>query len=241
MKIKEITEAQMAGQYKIVKTGPEGTTLQSPDMHTMLTLDPEAAKGIVQNPDNPNEFTLSQQVAQGMTNQQQPGQQGGIKQGATVEIPANEGHDEGNHEFELEIENPNWNPDDENSYDTLRVGVNYSIYGEERPATWGYHGGEPSEHPEIDELSVVDLDTGEDITDSIDTSEIEQAIWHHEKKKEHDLEEKVGGDDTDDFIRDVTDKEFEKVNRPGVGNRSPVAEQQLKTELDKMLTIAGLR
>jgi len=154
MKIKEITEMQMAGQYKIVKTGPEGTTLQSPDMHTMLTLDPEAAKGIVANPDNPNEFTLSQQAAMGV-NPQQAQQPMGPKQGATVEVPANETQN-----------------DDDNE----------------------------------------DSDAKE-----------------------------IGGDPTDDFIDDVTDKEFEKVNRPGVGNRSPVAEERLKTELDKMLTIAGLR
>jgi hypothetical protein len=88
MKVKDIVEG-MAATYKIVKTGPEGTTLQSPDMHTMLTLDPEATKGIVADPNNPNHFVLSQAQASGTTTQ--PGQQQqGPAQGAEVEIPANE-------------------------------------------------------------------------------------------------------------------------------------------------------
>ena len=229
MKIKEITEAQMAGQYKVVKTGPEGTTLQSPDMHTMLTLDPQAAKGIVQNPENPAEFTMSQQVATGMTNQ--PGQQmGGIKQGATVEIPANETMGGQHYDTTAEIMNPayvaweNGEGDEDNPPpETIRVGINYSISGEHRPATWGYHGGEPAEHPEIDDASVFDLETGEDITDQVvDNSEVEDAIWADAESSRDDdfdvpdddyYDEDVGGDPTDNFIDDVRDKEFEKSNK----------------------------
>jgi hypothetical protein len=226
MKIKEITEAQMAGQYKIVKTGPEGTTLQSPDMHTQLMLDPEATKGIVANPDNPNQFTLSPQVAQGTTSQQ-PGQQGGIKQGATVEIPTTEGHgDNFEYQFETEIDDQEGNP--------VRVSIEYNIYGEERPETWGYHGGEPAEHPEIDAVKVTNLDTGEDITDQVD---VEDVIWddfEHQSQSAADdvsdynldFDENVGGDPTDDFIDDVRDKEFEKFNESG--------------DLDRIRKLSGL-
>jgi hypothetical protein len=212
MKIKEITEAQMAGQYKVLKTGPEGTTLQSPDMHTMLTLDPEAAKGIVQNPTNPAEFTLSPQVATGTTNQLDQ-QQGGIKQGATVEVPANEAQGGGNFDnsFEDTIE-------DENG-DYINVRIDYTITGEERPATWGYHGGEPAEHPEIDDAQVINLDTGEDISDKVDSDMINDMIWNDADKHSssnddipYGVDENVGGDPTDEFIDDVRDKEFEKAN-----------------------------
>lgn len=247
MKIKEITEAQMAGQYKIVKTGPEGTTLQSPDMHTTLTLDPEASKGIVANPDNPNEFTLSQQAAMGTP--MQPGQQpNGPKQGATVEVPANEGMG-GHYDMTMSVLNPafsaweNGEGDEDNPPpETIEVGVNYSISGQYRPATWGYHGGEPEEHPELDDLTVIDLETGKDITNEIDTSEVEERIWDIENDREpdFDVDENIGGDPTDDFIDDVRDKEFEKYNAPGREQRSTVSESS-KAELEKMLTIAGLR
>ena len=208
MKIKEIKEG-LAATYKILKTGPEGTTLQSPDMHTTLTLDPEASKGIVQSPDNPDQFVLSAAQAAGTTNQAQPV---GPKQGAQVEIPATEGMGD-DYDLILDIDNPNWDENDENSYDTIRVGVNYSISGRYRPATWGYHGGEPEEHPELDDVSVVDVDTGEDVSDKVNMDEIEQAIWKHEKDSEDDYyDEDIKGeeDPTDSFISDVTDKEFEK-------------------------------
>lgn len=245
MKIKEITEAQMAGQYKVIKTGPEGTVLQSPDMHTTLTLDPQAAHGIVQNPDNPNELTLSQQTAMGNTNQ--PGQQqNAIKQGATVEVPANENMGGQHYDMTAEVTNPAYaawenGEGDENNPppEVIKVGINYSISGEERPATWGYHGGEPAEHPEIDDASVFDLETGEDITNQVDSSEIEEAIWADAESSQDDdfvepddnyddryYDEDVGGDPTDDFIDDVRDKEFEKHNK--------------SSELDHIKRLSGL-
>lgn len=245
MKIKEITEAQMAGQYKIIKTGPEGTTLQSPDMHTTLSLDPEASKGIVANPDNPNEFTLSQQAAMGTA--AQPGQQPiGPKQGATVEIPANENTGGRNYDMTAEVTNPaytaweNGEGDEDNPPpETIHVGINYSISGSERPATWGYHGGEPAEHPEIDDASVFDLETGEDISGQVDSDEIDDAIWAHADTSADDdfdipddnyddryYDEDVGGDPTDDFIDDVRDKEFEKYNK--------------SSELDHIRKLSGL-
>jgi hypothetical protein len=226
MKIKDIVVKEgLAATYKIVRTGPEGTVLQSPDMHTTLTLDPEASKGIVQNPDNPNQFTLSQAQAAGTTNPQQPQ---GPKQGAEVEIPANEGMG-GSYDMTTTVMNPafiEWEngAGDENNPppETIKVGVNYSISGEERPATWGYHGGEPAEHPELDDVSVFNLETGEDITDQINIEDIEDEIWKDaERSADNDFvepddyyDETIGGDPADDFIDDVTDHEFEKAASP---------------------------
>ena len=45
----------------------------------------------------------------------------------------------------------------------LEVGVDYSMSGSYKPATWGYNGGEPEEYPEIDEYTVYDLATGREI------------------------------------------------------------------------------
>lgn len=210
MKIKEITSEGLGAQYKIIKTGPEGTVLQSPDMHTTLQLDPQASKGIVQNPNNPNQFTLSQAQATGTTDQQQTPI--GPKVGGEVEVPANEDAGGGGYDIETTITNPNFDDSDENSYSDISVGINYSISGEDRDATWGYHGGEPPEYAEIDEVTVVNLETGEDITDLVDSDELDSIIWDHEKKKE--MDETVGGDSTDEYIDSVTDQEFEKANKP---------------------------
>jgi len=59
-----------------------------------------------------------------------------------------------------------------------------------------------------------------------------------------DVGGKSGGDETDDFIDDVKDKDFERKNRnPGSGNRGPISGGKLKEtdELYKWLTIAGIK
>lgn len=99
------------------------------------------------------------------------------------------------HHYDMELKVENWenpeDPNDENwpAYRTL--GINYSISGKYRPATWGYHGGEPEEHPELDEIEVFDAETGQPIQNlpkEID-DQIEQAIWKDaEKRKEDDFE-----------------------------------------------------
>ena len=88
----------------------------------------------------------------------------------------------GSFDTELTISNPFFDPNDSSDEDTpeeIDVGVDYNISGDYRPSTWGYHGGDPEEYPEIEITRVVDLDTGEDITNEIsqDASDyIEQQI-----------------------------------------------------------------
>ncbi len=225
MKIKDIVIREgLAATYKIVKTGPEGTVLQSPDMHTTLTLDPEASKGIVQNPDNPNQFTLSHAQATGTTDQTQPQ---GPKQGAEVAIPANEGMG-GSYDMTWTIANPDFNAEDDDSPEEIDVGINYSMSGKYIPARINYSDYDhPAEYPELDELHVYNLETGEEITDRIDTSEIEQAVYDRADQQGYDddgyddryddrYDEVIGGeeDPTDKFISDVEDKEFTAANKP---------------------------
>ena len=95
----------------------------------------------------------------------------------------------GNYDLELEVEN--WqqpeDPDDENWPFYLTLGINYTTYGEHRPASWGYSGGEPEEHPELDEVTVHNAETGEEIQSIPDDvqRQIEDAIWkHYESKKD---------------------------------------------------------
>lgn len=90
------------------------------------------------------------------------------------------------YDAELTIPNPDYSDEldieDENDpryYSDIDVGVNYSISGSYRPATWGYHGGEPEEHPEMEITDVVNLQTGEDISDRVDMDEIEAELWKH--------------------------------------------------------------
>jgi hypothetical protein len=53
----------------------------------------------------------------------------------------------------------------------------------------------------------------------------------------------IGGDATDEFIKDVTDKKFTRANRPNGNNgtASPVPKLKETDELYKWLTIAGLK
>ena len=76
---------------------------------------------------------------------------------------------DGDHDIDnVYVSNPNFNPDDDNSSDELLVTVTFDIEGEDRPATWGYHGGEPAEHASASIMSVYGED-GVDIWDDLDS------------------------------------------------------------------------
>ena len=85
MKVKDIMR-EANTTYKVIKTDPNtGIELQRPeDPHTTLHLDPEAAKAIAANPDNPNQFTMNPAIA-GSPNATQ-----GPQQGSEIEMPATE-------------------------------------------------------------------------------------------------------------------------------------------------------
>jgi len=112
------------------------------------------------------------------------------------------------YDAELTIANPNFDAsvEDENDpryAEEIDVGVNYSISGSYRPATWGYHGGEPEEHPEMEITDVVDLATGKDISDRVDMSDLEQRLWDHaEANKDDDF------DPPDDYYEGVNEAEY---------------------------------
>ena len=73
----------------------------------------------------------------------------------------------------------------------LEVGVDYSMSGSYKPATWGYSGGEPEEHPEIDEYTVYDLETGREIENIDDHahSQIVKAITASAENRSDDYYE----------------------------------------------------
>ena len=85
----------------------------------------------------------------------------------------------GSFDMELTVPNPYFDvnaEDDDEEPEEIDVGVDYEISGEYMPATWGYNGGNPEEYPDIEIHKVIDLDTGEDITDDVDLEYIEQQI-----------------------------------------------------------------
>ena len=90
MKVKDIMREDNT-MYKVIKNDPTtGIELQRPeDPHSTLHLDPEAAKAIAANPDNPNQFTLNPAIA-GATGADAPP---GPQQGAEVEMPATEDYE----------------------------------------------------------------------------------------------------------------------------------------------------
>ena len=89
MKVKDIVREDNT-MYKVIKNDPTtGIDLQHPDdPHSTLHLDPEAAKAIAANPDNPNQFTMNPAIA-GATGATAPQ---GPQQGAEVEMPATENY-----------------------------------------------------------------------------------------------------------------------------------------------------
>jgi hypothetical protein len=78
------------------------------------------------------------------------------------------------YDIELEILNPNFNPEDELSPEEITVGVNYSISGSYRPATYD----DPAEHPDL-EYDVFNAETGEPLQNlgQETDAEIRDAIW----------------------------------------------------------------
>lgn len=97
--------------------------------------------------------------------------------------------------YDLELEVENWdfpeNPNDESWPSTVVLGINYTVAGKHRPATWGYHGGTPEEFPEIDTLEVFNTETGQQFADlppEVD-EQIEQAIWNDVESKKYDADD----------------------------------------------------
>jgi len=134
------------------------------------------------------------------------------------------------------IMNPYFNPEvEDDEPEEIEAGIDYDVEvtGEDRPATWGYHGGEPPEYREVEVTinRVIDMESGEDITDKVDIDQLQQQIADNIDPSDYDdqdFEEDVGGDPTDEFIDDVTDKEFEKANKPEA------------KELDRIKKLSGL-
>lgn len=94
--------------------------------------------------------------------------------------------------YDLEITVENWEDSDDDSALDRTLGINYRISGKYRPATWGERGGEPEEHPELDEYQVFDADTGQEIT-SVLPDDVEQqivnAIWQDAARDKGDYDE----------------------------------------------------
>lgn len=92
--------------------------------------------------------------------------------------------------YDFETTIPNWeqpaSEDDDTWEEEVDVGVNYSISGRHRAATYW----EPAEHPELDALSVFDLATGADITSQISPEvmkSLEEQAWEdHDERSQPD-------------------------------------------------------
>jgi len=136
------------------------------------------------------------------------------------DIPEGVGSQEGRYEFETTILNPNLNIDDENSPEEIDVRVTYDIEGSYQPATWGYHGGEPEEHPELNIMTVTDLDNGQEISDTLEAqviNSLEQKAWEHYEQQEPDFD-----DSPDDYY-----EEHDIMENADVNKQIAVLEKQL--------------
>jgi len=97
-----------------------------------------------------------------------------------------------NRSYDMEMEIENWDEsDDENVPGYLNLGINYSIYGKYIPARIRYDDYDhPAEYPELDEVTVYNADTGEEIQNIPPAveKEIEDAIWKHAESRKDDVD-----------------------------------------------------
>lgn len=125
----------------------------------------------------------------------------------------------------------------QNGYFILDLSVEYSISGEYRPATWGYHGGEPEEHPEIDDANVyvvgngtqIEIDSnalGEDAAEFID-----ERIWDDAESNSDDYY-----DDPYESVGGPNKKDIPAVQRKAHGGDWKVSSKDLDKEKDKNIS-----
>ena len=122
------------------------------------------------------------------------------------------GNQEGSYEFTTVILNPNFNIDDENSPEEIDIKVTYDVEGEYHPATWGYHGGEPEENPELNIMTVTDLENGQEILDTLEVpvvDSLEEKAWKHYEQQEPDFDDSPD----DDYYEGRSVMENADVNR----------------------------
>ena len=121
----------------------------------------------------------------------------GLKEKMSTSSVEGVGQQEGYYEFTTTILNPNFNIDDENSPEEIDIKVTYDVEGEHHPATWGYHGGEPEENPELNIMTVTDLENGQEILDTLESNVIDsldEKAWSHYQEQEPDFDDSTDDD-----------------------------------------------
>jgi hypothetical protein len=217
MKIKEITE-----NYKVMQSSPQGIELASQD-GTKISLPPEKAGALQPDPTNPKVSTLDLSN-QNLNVSASQGQQTGQQPPVNGQQPANNQQQTGQ---QSNVQSTGQQP----------ANGQQPIPGQQ-PA----NGQQPipgqQQQPQLPQIgSEVELDDNVGSTmqsETVDDVDDKDLIASGKNKD-------VGGDPTDEYIKDVTDKEFERNARRSnrnVVNPIPVRESE---ELIAMLTIAGLR
>jgi hypothetical protein len=135
----------------------------------------------------------------------------------------------------MTISNPHFDvngPEDEEDpnfqAEEIEVGVDYSseTYGEYRPATWGYNGGDPAEYPETEyEITkIVDIDTGKDLTDD---SSVHDLVY---EKLDDGQYESIDPKNKQDYERPAIDRK--KAGQPPLTMKD-VKDKDEKSERDR--------
>jgi hypothetical protein len=134
---------------------------------------------------------------------------------------------------EMVIRNPYFeNPDieydeDDEEPEEIDVGVNYEISGGYYPATWD----SPAEYPDVDIYQVVDLETGEDITDLVDLDKIAQDIYEQHTNSEPDYDEGI------DMTEGPDKKDIPAAHRKASGDKDwKVTQKDLDKEKDSRIS-----
>jgi hypothetical protein len=109
-----------------------------------------------------------------------------------------------NYDLEVTIMVPfpeNGTPEEQDAWvEEIDVGVDYEISGSYRSGRVGHPDNwTPDDHPELDEVTVYDLASGEDITDKMDEKQMAQItdkVWDHSNSQDNS-DDYDGSDDYD--------------------------------------------
>jgi hypothetical protein len=112
------------------------------------------------------------------------------------------------------IANPKFSMDNEDEDEEIEVGVNYNISGRFRPSTMT----DPADYPEMEITDIVDLSTGQDITNMItdkDMDRLQFEAWEHDKEERDAAEQDRADMDRDDHMRFESIDDDEELTESG--------------------------
>lgn len=83
----------------------------------------------------------------------------------------------------------------------INVDIDYNVFGEYRPATWGYHGGEPEEYPEVELTDITAYGNGKSLPLPANDLSSKDLDYLQDKAEEKAADGGYDDGDYDDYDR----------------------------------------